>query len=157
MRKKLIIGSLFTLLGISIVGCGSSGGGTGNNGFDITKPDIWSYPKVELTEAMKYSLSYMWHEEKLAKDIYLALNALYPNKQFENIATKSETIHEDLIKDLALKYDLNVTNVVDYKERFTQEDLDTLAHKGNSPLLRFKTSITLYIPMEKSLHKMHLK
>ena len=58
----------------------------------------------------KYTIAFMWNEEKLAKDIYLELNLIYPTQQLENIATKSETMHQALVEDLVQRYDLNITN-----------------------------------------------
>ncbi len=122
MRNRIAIFSFVTLM---LIGCGSSGGG--GNQQKLTIPDINAYPLSTLTEDMKYALSYMWHEEKLAKDIYLSLNEINYNKQMYNIATKSETVHENLVEDLAVRYDLNLTNVADYKEYYAKEDLANLA------------------------------
>lgn len=85
--------------------------------------NLSQYPLSNLTDAQKYTIAYMWNEEKLAKDIYLELNLLYPTQQLENIATKSETIHQALVEDLVQRYDLNITNLVDYKENYSEEEL----------------------------------
>ena len=65
------------LSALVFTGCGSS---------DTTSTPIASTPSPEqpapgqpsdsdlLSEDQKYSLAYMWHEEKLAKEIYLELN-----------------------------------------------------------------------------------
>jgi len=85
--------------------------------------NLSQYPLSNLTDAQKYTIAYMWNEEKLAKDIYLELNLLYSTQQLENIATKSETIHQALVEDLVQRYDLNITNLVDYKENYSEEEL----------------------------------
>jgi len=77
----------------------------------------------ELTEAQKYTLAYMWNEEKLAKDIYLALNDVWPNQVLYNIATKSETQHEASVEALVEAYDINITNLVDYTESYSEAEL----------------------------------
>ena len=79
-----------------------------------------------LTNDQKYSLAYMWNEERLAKDIYLALNDLYPANQFENIATKSEVKHVAAVEDLVRKYDINILNLVDYTVNYSEAELRAL-------------------------------
>ena len=88
------------------------------NGFDLSL-----YPESNLTDAQKYTIAFMWNEEKLAKDIYLELNSIYPTQQLENIATRSETKHQALVEELVQRYDLNITNLVDYKENYSEEEL----------------------------------
>ena len=65
---------------------------------------------VELSEELKDSITYMFNEERLAKDVYLAINEVQPVFQLYKIATDSETQHIDAVDDLAIKYDLNVTS-----------------------------------------------
>ncbi len=92
-----------------------------NGGFDLSL-----YPLSELEDAQKYTLAFMWNEEKLAKDIYLALNEVYPSKQFYNIATKSETKHQQMVEDLIQRYDINITNLGDFSVNYSQEELQKL-------------------------------
>ena len=88
--------------------------------------DLNKYTQDALNDEQKYALAYMWHEEKLAYEIYLALNAIYPNKQFVNIATKSEIKHIALVQDLVKWYDLNITNIPDYTINYSAEELATM-------------------------------
>lgn len=85
--------------------------------------DVDDSPLSTLTDELKYTLAYMWNEEKLAKDIYLALNAIHPTQQLENIATKAETQHQALVEELIEKYDINITNLVDYTESYSESEL----------------------------------
>ena len=85
--------------------------------------DLSLYPESNLTDAQKYTIAFMWNEEKLAKDIYLALNSIYPTHQLETIATQSETKHQALVEELVQRYDLNITNLVDYSENYSEEEL----------------------------------
>ena len=96
------------------------GNGTG------THTDLSAYPMATLTNDQKYALAYMWNEEKLAKDIYLALNELYPTNQFYNIATRSETKHEAAVEELVQRYDINITNLQDYTVNYSEEELRAL-------------------------------
>ena len=79
-----------------------------------------------LTQEQKYALAYMWNEEKLAKDIYLALNAIYTHQTLYNIATRSETRHEEAVEQLVQKYDINITNLKDYTISYSEEELRAL-------------------------------
>ncbi len=80
-----------------------------------------------LTNEQKYALAYMWNEEKLAKDIYLALNELTPHQTLYNIATRSEVQHEAAVENLVQKYDINITNLENYEISYSEEELRALA------------------------------
>jgi len=101
-------------------GQGMQQGGTTAPGATV---DLTQYPMATLTDKQKYTLAYMWNEEKLAKDIYLALNEIYPTTQFENIATRSETRHEASVEALVQRYDINITNLADYTVNYSEEEL----------------------------------
>ena len=88
--------------------------------------DLSTYDQDALTDEQKYALAYMWHEEKLAYEIYLALNTLYPTNQLENIATKSEIKHIELVENLVAWYDLNITNIPNYTVNYSQEALASM-------------------------------
>ena len=79
--------------------------------------------EANLTYEQKYALAYMWNEEKMAKDLYLALNDLYSNKTLYNIGSKSETQHEASVENLAKAYDLNLTNLNNFKYHFDANEL----------------------------------
>ena len=99
-------------------------GTAGGNGTGV---DLSQYPLSNLTDAQKYTIAYMWNEEKLAKDLYIELNLIYPTQQLENIGTRSEPMHQALVEDLVERYDLNITNLVDYKENYSEEELRAFA------------------------------
>ncbi len=92
---------------------------------DATSPEmlVSSLPVNVLSDAQKATLSYMWNEEKLAKDVYLALNAVYPSQQLYNIATNAETQHQAAIEALLKKYNLNVEDVLDPAAVYSAEAL----------------------------------
>jgi len=97
---------------------------------DKTTPlsvDLNSTSSSALTSAQKYSLSFMWHEEKLAYDIYTELYKLYPANQLKNIANNGEIKHIGFVQDLVKKYDLNITNLKDYTVNYSQSELEALA------------------------------
>jgi hypothetical protein len=68
----------------------------------------------------------MWHEEKLAYDIYVVLDGNTPSEQLSNIAKKSETKHIDLVQDLVEKYNLDITSAVDYESGYSEEVLESM-------------------------------
>ncbi len=102
-------------------GQGNTNANTQNGGFDLTP-----YPISELKDQQRYTLAYMWNEEKLAKDIYLALNEVYPSQQFYNIATRSETKHQEMVENLIKRYDINITNLGDFSINYSKEELEKL-------------------------------
>jgi len=90
-------------------------------------PDqVQTLDKSTLTEEQKYSLAYMWHEEKLARDIYLELNRVNPARQLENIATRSEVKHIARVQELVEAYDINITNLADYEISYSAEELNAM-------------------------------
>lgn len=60
-------------------------------------------PKVSLTASEQDMLLFMLEEERLARDTYIALDALWAAPQFTNI-TSSEQSHMDKIATLLVKY-----------------------------------------------------
>ncbi len=85
--------------------------------------NIDDIPTSELTNEQKHTLAYMWNEERLARDMYLSLNALTPSNTLYNIATNAETQHVLAVEDLIQKYDLNIFNTVDYSGGYVAQDL----------------------------------
>jgi hypothetical protein len=113
---------------ITTFACAKHGNGNGNqsqanqNNTTVTQ----SLDKSTLSEEQKYSLAYMWHEEKLARDIYLELNKVNPARQLENIATRSEVKHIARVQELVEAYDINITNLADYEINYSAEELDSM-------------------------------
>lgn len=69
---------------------------------------VSSLPAASLDDGQKQLLVFMWNEEKLAKDVYLALNARHPAQQLATIATQSEARHQESVRALLEKYDLSI-------------------------------------------------
>jgi len=78
---------------------------------------------AELNDDQKYVLAYMWNEEKMAKDLYLALYEIWPNQVFYNIATKAETEHQAAVEALIESYDLNIFDLDDDEEHYSAQEL----------------------------------
>ncbi len=79
-----------------------------------------------LNDEQKHTLAYMWNEEKLAKDVYLAIYAVNPHTTLYNIATRAETVHQATVQSLVEAYDLNITNLVDYTTSYSEEELNSM-------------------------------
>lgn len=75
-----------------------------------------SLPVYALTETQIHSLHYMWNEEKLAKELYLALNAVYPTNSLKNIATNAETQHVGSMEALLAKYSQTQSVIDSYNQ-----------------------------------------
>jgi len=59
---------------------------------------------VALVHPIKESIAYMYEEERLAHDLYLAIYNRQPVTQLQRIATRSEVRHIDAVASLANKY-----------------------------------------------------
>jgi hypothetical protein len=100
--------------------------GTNSDCLSPTAPVLDNYTKVALTSDQKYSLAYMWHEEKLAKEIYLELNKVHPTTQLENIANNSEIKHVEYVQNLVEWYDINITNIANYEINYSADELNNM-------------------------------
>jgi hypothetical protein len=72
-----------------------------------------SFADIALSPEQESLLAFSWNEEKMAKDLYFALNEQLllqgiEIKAFSNVATKSETQHQDVMRGLLETYDLGV-------------------------------------------------
>jgi len=120
---KLFIYILFSFSLLFFVSCSS-----GDNGKKSTTKslDLTIYEKVALSDEQKYALAFMWNEERLAYDLYTNLYTINGVTQMQNIASKSEIAHINLVRDIVAWYDLNITNLVDYTDSFSQSELDAM-------------------------------
>ena len=155
MKHKTGLTLLAVLLAAGLTACGSIAPATaaaataqsdilvvdaaGNSSVDTATlaTAIASVPAGDLTAAEVEGLLYMREEEKLARDVYLALYDTWQQPTFQNIASAEQT-HMDAIETLLERYDLDdPTAGKDYGE-FTNPDLqslyDQLAAEGNQSL-----------------------
>jgi hypothetical protein len=85
-------------------------------------------PAAPLDEGETQHLIFMREEEKLARDVYLTLAALYPAwPVFETIGTLSEQTHADTVRDMLAKFGIpdpnpDANNLPDSIGVFTGED-----------------------------------
>jgi len=125
--KNIITGLTLLSSLLLITGCGdnseSIGDSAASSNSQVAALNLDSYVKPELNSEQMYTLAYMWHEEKLAYEIYLELNRVHPAQQLEKIATNSEIKHIALVEDLVAWYDINITNLADYSINYSQDEL----------------------------------
>ncbi len=131
INLKLII--VFTLLLTSFLlnSCSTSESSTDGVMNDVntanqTDTNITTSVEDSLTTAQKYSLAYMWNEERLAYDIYQNLYAVTGVKQLKNISENSEAVHISLVQDIIELYDINITNLVDYTQHYSLAELEAM-------------------------------
>jgi hypothetical protein len=86
----------------------NSGAATVTVTVPCTTDPVMTVPSTGLTKEAAGALAHMWNEEKLAKDIYLAMYDLTGNQTFYNIASQSETQHQESVQNLIAAYDLNI-------------------------------------------------
>ena len=99
MNRKLSVFLVATLFaGITASGSilAAKGAGPGPGG----KPAATTVDAVETSHML-----FMREEEKLSRDVYLVLDSYYPGSRvFENIATRSEQTHTDIMRDRLEQY-----------------------------------------------------
>ena len=95
-------------------------------------------PVVTLTEKEATDLTFLREEEKLARDVYLAMFDLYGMRIFNNISA-SEQRHMDSVGALLDKYGLEDPIIDDSPGVFTNEVLagiyESLIEKGSTSLI----------------------
>ena len=102
--KRFLVSGMLAVAALSMVGCGSDAS---------TDPVDTTVLSSELSQELKDSITYMYNEEGLAHDVYLAIYKIQPVNQLQNIANNSETKHIEAVNALAIKYDLNMTQYPD--------------------------------------------
>lgn len=75
---------------------------------------VGDYPTYDLSEEEKFDILYMWEEEKMARDVYLASYDLWGHKVFNNISA-SEQKHMNAVYVLVEKY--NIVTTIDPNDR----------------------------------------
>lgn len=99
---------------------------------------IANIPLSELNEEEKQWLIQMREEEKLARDVYLALGKKRGVKTFTNIANSEQT-HTDAIKDLLDRYEIVDPMAEDKEGIFISPELQNLyillTEKGKNSLI----------------------
>ncbi len=123
MLRNILIGTLSAILVVAlgtaaynVIGAQAAGGaaapltgngnaGNGQPGTEDHAAQLAAIPPADLSEQEKASLLFMYEEEKMARDVYTALNAAWNLSTFQNIAA-SEQMHMDSVQTLLDRYAL---------------------------------------------------
>lgn len=97
--------SILTIILVAVVICGLSDYSLAGHG-DLTGNQAGGEEVLSLSQTEADTLSFMREEEKLARDVYFQMIAVYGSKIFYNIA-ESEQTHMDAIETLLDKYGLD--------------------------------------------------
>jgi hypothetical protein len=138
MKKAILILTLIGSLAIPSFTQGNSwNGGNGNGkhgpgwgiGFNggLTQL-IDKLPYEELSQNEIWGMTYMYEEEKLARDVYLTLHKSWKIKILSNIAN-SEQRHMNALKHLLQKYDIPLPVLNDEVGFFSNSKLQKLYHE----------------------------
>jgi hypothetical protein len=105
MKKKVILSTLLSTF--ILTGCMANGNGYSQNNqreYNRQSNNTNMNQSTTVSNQIKNSLAYMYDEERLAKEIYLAIYEKQPVQQLSKIASKAEGRHIDAVKDLAQRY-----------------------------------------------------
>lgn len=129
--KKLILTSIAVATMVTSAQAYRGNGGYNSNNYN-TQSTINT-----LTQEQKDALTFMYQEEKVARDAYITLNDKWDVRVFANIS-KSEQKHMDAVKSLLIKYNIEVPVLDDTIGVFENEELqslyDELVEKGLTSL-----------------------
>jgi hypothetical protein len=138
MKKVFLIVTLMGFLVTLSFAQGNSwngGNGKGNHGpgwgigFNGGMAElIDSLPYEDLSEAEIWGMTYMYEEEKLARDVYITLHKTWKIKILGNIAN-SEQRHMNALKLLLQKYDIPIPVPNDEVGFFANTKLQKLYHE----------------------------
>ncbi len=144
LKSLLVIGTVFVM-----TGCGGGSSPVSDVSMDLGDPldgsaveplpaegepssglpsevqDAIDAPQSTLSQELKDSITYMYSEEGLAHDVYTNIYKIQAQKQLQNIATKSEVKHIDAVDQLAIKYDLNITQYPDTDVPYSKEGISS--------------------------------
>lgn len=114
MKNNLLKSLLMSGIVLSVIGCG--GGSSAGSSVSVEEeviPPISELPSSTLSQDLKDAITYMYNEEGLAYDLYMNIYEIQQVNQLQQIASGdqsgSEEKHISAVNDLAVKYDLNIT------------------------------------------------
>jgi len=122
MKSLMVIGAALIL-----IGCGGKGGNGGGPTSELPAEvqNAIAGPSSALTQDLKDSITYMYSEEGLAYDVYLNIHKIQAVQQLQKIAENAEAKHIDAVNELAIKYDLNMTQYPDTDVPYSIEGISS--------------------------------
>ncbi len=138
---KTITVSAFALGLFNLTGCSAgleSGTDNDQSNYSITSQTIAEYPLEKLSVGETDGLIFMREEEKLARDVYIAMYDKWGRRVFNNIS-KAEQRHMDAIKTLLNRYELDDPVTIDsigvFRNEILQDLYTSLIVRGNTSLI----------------------
>lgn len=127
-HKIILVFSIF--LSVGLFACSNENPVSASESFEdvnwtLINETALNLPAEDLSDEEIASLIFMREEEKLARDVYLTLNAKYNLRVFSNISS-SEQKHMDAVKVLLNKYNLEDPVKTDVIGVFENQDLQNL-------------------------------
>jgi len=109
-----------------------------NAATDLSSQDeVVVQKKTRITKEQRQDLRFMFQEEKLARDVYIALGEMWEQRTFLHIQ-KAEQTHMNAVKRLMKKYHVRIPVDDDSLGEFADEDLqnlyDQLIEQGSDSL-----------------------
>ena len=107
IKQKLIVSGLVAT-GV-LTACVANNNGYSQNsnrqgGYNSAPINSSATHATTINSKVKHSLAYMYEEERLAKEVYLAIYDKQPVRQLSKIASGAEVRHIDAVKKLATRY-----------------------------------------------------
>jgi hypothetical protein len=135
MRRLTVAALALTTLGACTAGNGNGGNGNGGNGGGAIVQQLDGLATTTLTDDEVAGLLRMREEEKLARDVYDAMDARWDLQIFRNIASSEQT-HMDAVLALLDRHDLADPAAGMAAGEFASAELqtlyDTLVERGNT-------------------------
>jgi hypothetical protein len=138
MGKTVIKNMILAASALIFVACGGSSSSTPasvvedvasveeiTSGLPSDVQDAIDGPISILTQDLKDSITHMYNEEGLAYDVYMNIYKTQKVEQLQKIATNSETKHIEAVNELAIKYDLNMTQYPDTDVPYSIEGISS--------------------------------
>ena len=130
MKNSLIKSLMLIAAALSLIGCGGGSNAKGDGIGQSTElplyvTDAINAPQSTLTQALKDSITYMYSEEGLAYDVYMNIYKIQAVQQLQKIAENAEAKHIDAVNELAIKYDLSMTQYPDTDVPYSIEGISS--------------------------------
>jgi len=120
LKKALVTTSMVALLSATLLANGNGRGNGNGHGQQLQALEAGT-----LTTTQQEGLVYILEEEKLARDVYIALDSKWNSRIFKNI-TKAEIRHIDAVANLLEKYGVEAPLTIDSVGEFENEELQEL-------------------------------
>lgn len=120
----------------------------------ITNPNEVALQGMQLTDQQKATIYSVYEEEKVARDVYFALGELYSDENTFASIQLSEQTHMDAVRNLCVKYGIEIPPVDAGVNEFSFEVMETLY---NDFVAQGKTSLLHALEVGKAIEIMDIE